>query len=142
MAKRSIPFETKYFHYHNANPKNKSTSDCVLRALCGVLPNKTYQQISKELFELSMKCGYFMNDKKCYEKYLELNGFRKMKQPKKEDGTKYTGEEFCNKVQKFSFNYPERMFAHIGGHHVVAIVDGRVWDTWDSTSGCIGNYYV
>jgi hypothetical protein len=139
--KRSKPHDTNYFHYYNANPKDKSTSDCVIRALCSVLPSKTYKQICEELLELSIKCGYFMNDKKCYEKYLELNGFKKIKQPRKDDNTKYTGKEFCKYIQKFPMNYPQRIFAHIGGHHVVAIIGGTVVDTWDSTDGCIGNYF-
>lgn len=142
MAKRNIPCDTKYFHYYNANPKNKHTSDCVIRALCGVICEKNYSQICKELLDLSLKTGYFMNSKECYERYLELNGFRKMKQPRRDDGTKYTGKEFCYLAQEFTFNYPSRIFAHIGGHHVVAIVEGRIYDIWDSSNGCVGNYYV
>ena len=142
MSRRNIPTDTKYFHYFNANPKGKSTSDCVIRALCGVLPRKSYEQICKELLEVSLKYGYFVNDKKCYEKYLQLNGFEKMKQPKKQNGTKFTGKDFCAMVNEFSMYFPERIFAHIGGHHVVAIVGGRINDIWDSSNGCIGNYYI
>lgn len=142
MAKRNIPSDTKYFHYHNANPKNKSTCDCVVRALCGVLPEKTYEQIYKEMLDVSLKIGHFINSKQCYEKYLSINGFQKVKQPRKIDGTKYTGKEFCNEVQEYTFNYPSRIFAHIGGHHVVAIVEGRINDIWDSSNGCVGNYYI
>ena len=35
-----------------------------------------------------------------------------------------------------------RYIAHIGGHHIIAIVDKKVNDTWDSTDGCIGNYWT
>ena len=28
--------------------------------------------------------------------------------------------------------------AHIGGNHIVAIVDGKVNDIWDSTNGVLG----
>ena len=142
MSKRIIPNDTKYFHYYNANPKNKITCDCVVRALYGVLPNKTYEQIYKELLDVSIKTGHFINSKQCYEKYLSLQGFKKMKQPRKDDGTKYTGRDFCDEIKEYSFNYPDRIFAHIGGHHVVSIIEGRVWDIWDSTYGCIGNYYI
>jgi hypothetical protein len=83
-----------------------------------------------------------LNDKKCYEKWLETKGWVKKAQPRKDDNTKYTGSEFCKEVQEYTFNYPSRIFAKIGGHHVVAIVEGRVWDTWNSTDGCIGNYWI
>ena len=57
---------------------------------------------------------------------------------KKPNGKKYTGEEFCREVAIKSRRY----VANIGGHHVVAIVDKKVHDIWDSTDGCIGNYWV
>lgn len=64
-----------------------------------------------------------------------------MPQPRKADGTKYTGKEWCDKIQR-NPNFPGRIIANIGGHHTVAIIDGRVWNTWDSTDGCIGNYWI
>ena len=139
MPKKRTPSDSRYFHYYNANPKSKNTCDCVVRALCGVLPEKTYEQIMRELLEVSLKCGYMINDKKCYGKYLEQNGFIKFKQPRKVDNTKYTGREFCIKLS--NEGNIKNIFAHLGGHHVVAIVNNKVNDTWDSTNGRIGNFY-
>jgi hypothetical protein len=133
--------DTSTFHYANANPKNRITGDCVIRALCTAM-NESYDTVYRELFEFSLKHKYMLNDKKCYEKYLLSKGWVKKPQPKKDDNTKYTGREFCQEIQDYTFNYPDRIIAHIGGHHVVAIVGGRVWDIWNSTGGCIGNYYV
>lgn len=133
--------DTSTFRFYNANPKNKITADCVIRAICTAM-ERPYNEVYKELFEFSVKCGLMLNDKKCYEKYLEAQGWRKHAQPRKEDNTKYTGVEFCREVREYTFNYPDRMIAHIGGHHLVAIVYGRVWDIWDSTDGCIGNYWT
>ena len=53
------------------------------------------------------------------------------------DGTKYTGKEFCKRARKY-----ERYVANLGGNHTVAIVNGKVNDIWDSTDGCIGNYWT
>ena len=58
-----------------------------------------------------------------------------MKQPRKANNKKYTGKEFCKK-------HNETCVANIGGHHVVCIKNGKVHDIWDSTDGCIGNYWV
>lgn len=132
---------TKTFTFYNANPKNRITGDCVIRALCTAM-NEPYEKVYRELFEFSMQKKYMLNDKKCYEKWLESKGWVKKAQPRKSDNTKLTGKEFCEMAQQYTFNYPSRMIAKIGGHHIVAIVDGKVQDIWNSTSGCIGNYWV
>ena len=109
-----------------------------------------------ELAELQCKTGYDDGDAKLYDKYLQSKGCCKQKQPRKDDGTKYTGKEWCDWV---SINEPhdcrykdcKAIIAHIGGHHVVCIkpADGdgfnrrfKVYDIWDSTYGCIGNYWI
>ena len=58
-----------------------------------------------------------------------------MKQPRKSDNTKYIGKEFCKM-------FKGTCVANIGGHHIVCIKDGKVHDIWDSTDGCIGNYWI
>ena len=32
--------------------------------------------------------------------------------------------------------------ANLGGNHTVCIKDGKVLDIWDSSGGCIGNYWI
>lgn len=125
---------TDTFTYYNANPKNRVTGDCVFRAICTAL-EQTWEQTVMEMAELSCKHGYALNDTKGIEKYMEYKGWKKCKQPKKSNGTKYTGAEFC-KIFKGT------CVANIGGHHVVCIKDGKVLDIWDSTYKCIGNYWV
>ena len=136
MKRKERP-DTSTFHYYNANPKNKICGDCVIRAISTAL-NQDYVTTYKELFVLSLKTGYIVNDKKNYSKYLKLKGWKKMSQPKKYNGTKYTGKDFCWEEALLS----QRYIAHIGGHHIVAIINSKVNDTWDSTDGCIGNYWV
>ena len=129
--------ETSTFHYHNANPKNRITGDCTFRAICTAL-EQPWEQTVKEMAEISCKTGYAINDKKGIERYLQSKGWVKHKQPRKDDNTKYTGEEFCKEIATSRHNY----VAIIGGHHIVAIVNAKVYDTWDSTDGCIGNYWT
>lgn len=128
--------ETNTFHYYNANPKNRFTGDCVVRALC-VAMEKPYEEVYRELLESALKTGYSVASKENYDRYLKANGWVKHKQPRKEDNTKYTGKEFCERARPY-----ERYIAKIGGHHIVAIIDGKVWDIWNSTGGCIGNYWT
>lgn len=129
--------DTKTFHYYNANPKNRITGDCTFRAICTAL-EQTWEQTVMEMAELSCRTGYAINDSKGIERYLKEKGWTKHSQPRKADNTKYTGKEFCRKLAKKD----KRYVANIGGHHIVAIIDGKVNDHWDSTDGCIGNYWT
>ena len=138
--------ETRTFHYHNENPKNRITTDCVIRAV-STATKTPYNQVVMELAEMQCKTGYDDGDKKLYDQYLQSKGFVKYSQPRKDDNTKFTGKEWCLRLQEdidWATNGEQlkNIVAHIGGNHVVAIVDGKVWDTWDSTNGCIGNYWV
>lgn len=129
--------ETRTFHYYNANPKNRITGDCVFRAFALAM-NQDYNKTVMEMAELMCKTGYAMNDVKGIAKYLEMKGWTKHAQPRKLDKTKFTGEEFCQTLAKKN----KRYIANIGGGHTVAIVNCKVWDIWDSTDGCIGNYWT
>lgn len=129
-----ISNDTATFKYYNANPRNKHTTDCVVRAICAAL-DQSYEQTVRELTELWLKTGYEMGEAKCYGKYLELKGWVKYKQPRKPDNTKFTGKEFVKIFKGVCV-------ANLGGNHTVCIKDGKVLDIWDSTDGCIGNYWT
>lgn len=134
--------ETSTFHYYNANPKNKITTDCVIRAIATAL-EQDYNKTVMEMAEMQCKTGYDDGDKKLYDKYLQSKGWRKYNQPRKWDNTKYTGEDWCRELaQNYRTPRYKRIVANIGGHHTVAIINYKVWDIWDSTDGCIGNYWV
>ena len=138
--------DTKTFHFHNANPKNRVTGDCTFRAICTAM-EKPWRDVVMEMAEMSCRTGYAINDKKGIERYLEEQGWVKQKQPRKADNTKYTGKEFCTELLKRNSKIQRgsdvnRIIADIGGHHIVAVMAGKVWDTWDSTGGCVGNYWV
>ena len=149
---KKIPQETSTFHFFNANPKGKKTDDCVLRAI-STATGKTWDEVLKELTVFALKYKLMPNDDKCYGRYLESLGWRKEKQPRKEDNTKYTGAEFCELLDSDKCEYAldfysstDTIIAHIGGHHIVCIkkhdYEHKVFDTWNSTRGCIGSYWT
>ena len=129
--------DTLYFTYYNANPKNRLTGDCVVRALSLFL-DKDYYTVYKELYDTSLKTGEMLNEKRNYERYLKDQGIVKQKQPRQSDNTKYTGKEFIREITEDN----KRYFCKIGTHHVTAIKDRRIYDTWDCTSKAVGNYWV
>lgn len=130
---------TRTFAFYNENPKGKCIGDCVVRAIA-LATGDGWDDTYKALCQLGFKMKAMPNDKEVYAKYLELNGWVKHKQPRKWDNTKYTGKEWCEKLRDEE-NY-KPMIAHIGGHHIVCIIEYKVHDIWDSTRGCIGNYWT
>lgn len=154
MATRMQKYpETESFHYHNANPRNRLDCDCVFRAISTAL-NQSWEQTVMEMAQLSCKTGYAITGDKCIGKYMEQKGWTKMPQPRKIDNKKFTGEEFCEVLTARNRNSEivnegwKPIVANLGTHHVACIMADhktksyRVWDTWDSTDGCIGNYWI
>ena len=138
--------DTSTFHYFNANPKNRFTTDCVIRAI-STATEIPYNQVVMEMTELQCKTGFAPSENTLIDKYLTSKGWVKMKQPRKADNTKYTGSEFCKELMRYDSRIDSgedmhHIIANIGGHHIVAIISGVVYDIWDSTSGCIGNYWI
>lgn len=137
--------ETKTFHWHNENPKGRITGDCRIRAIA-TATGMEYNNVVLALALIQMETGYDQCTNQGIDILMDVLGWKKQKQPRKPNGKKYTGKEFCKVQQKgVSENgivISPRIFCNIGGHHEVAIVDGKVWDIWDSTGGCIGNYWV
>jgi len=135
MARRIDKYpDTETFTYYNANPKGRITGDCVCRAICTAL-GQTWEETLMEMAEMACQTGYEPTDPKGFDLYLKSKGWKKMKQPRKADNTKYTGGEFCKTIKG-------TCIANIGGHHTVCIKDGKVYDIWDSTHKTIGNYWI
>lgn len=76
-----IPENTPTFQYYNANPKNRRTDDCMIRALC-FATGMTWESVLRELCETAIGTGYDIGDKRCYGKRLEEKGWTKMSQPR------------------------------------------------------------
>lgn len=144
--------DTDTFRYYNANPKNRITGDCWCRAIT-TATGIPYNEVVMGMAELHCKTGYDATD--CIERFMKQVGWAKMPQPRKKDGRKYTAAEFCKVQQKWlqdKANHGNEwddgivispaIVANVGGHHMVAIMDGKVNDTWNSTDGCVGNYWV
>lgn len=139
--------DTAVFHFYNANPKNRITGDCAIRAICTAL-NRPYNDVVMEMAELQCETGYDAYG--LIDRYMKLNGWTKHPQPKKADGTKLTGYEFCKYIQTNgrhielqNYIYPsKRILVNIGSHHIVAVVEGKVHDIWNPTKKCVGNYWT
>ena len=127
---------TDYFVYYNRNPKNKFTEDCVVRALSLAI-DIPYEQVVMDLAQLSCQTGYAFSSRNLVARYLSSKGWIKHQQPRAKDNTKYTGKQFC----KLFSRYPV-IIASVGGHHISCVIEGKFYDTWDCTEGCVGNFWT
>ena len=123
------------FELKNENPKNKRTTDCVVRALT-TATGKSYYEVLDELYQLTIKTGYFMNEKRLEDKFLEKNNFVKMKQPKKVNGTKYQIGEIDKLIKK------EDIVIIRCAKHLTVVKGWVLYDIWDCRAKTINNYYI
>lgn len=111
------------FIHYNPNPLHKLVGDCVIRAVSKVTNEDwktTYMNIALQ--------GYSMMDmpssNSVWGAYLYSVGFNRHVIPNTCPDC-YTVRDFCK-------DYPEGIFLLATGSHVVAVVDGDYYDTWDS----------
>jgi hypothetical protein len=111
-----------YADYNN-NPQNKRVGDCVTRALAKVL-NKPWEDIHWDLALESFKQADTMQSMSVWGKYLKDNGFAQRLLPDTCPNC-YTVRQFCR-------DNPQGYFVLVTGSHVIAVIDGVYFDTWDS----------
>lgn len=126
---------TATFKYDNRNPKGRITGDCEMRAISGAL-GKDWCEVVRGLAELACETGHSPFVAENYGLYLERHGFKKYKQPRHDDGTKYTLKEFIEEHKRGTFvvNLPS---------HLTVVKAGKCHDIWDCTKSSkrVGNYW-
>lgn len=121
----------------NVNPKNKKTCDCVVRALSVAL-DKPYEEMYRELFEYSLKVGWFISDSRTYEHYLKhVHGIQKVPQPRKCGGDWFTiAEYFRGEIAS------GKIYIVSTRGHLTVIKDGMLVNSWNCKYEKVCNYYV
>lgn len=118
---------------YNANPSNKRTTDCAIRAVataCGISWDDAYKELANAGFAIKEA----MHDLKTIEFVLCNHNFKigKVLVPK---GSKRP------KVAQFSAEHPNWTALFSISGHVVASVKGNYYDTWDCGSKSLYKYY-
>lgn len=124
------------FIKYNKNPKNRKTSDCVIRAIA-TATNNSWEYVYSKLAEQGIKKGLMINDSKNWIKYLEELGYKKQAMPRRKDRTRYTLEEFATELAEENKTY----IVKIAGHLTV-IKNKDLIDTWNCSYKSVGNYWV
>lgn len=111
------------YKFYNPNPQQKLVGDCVIRAI-----SKATGKDWEDVYIGVMLKGFEMHDmpssNAVWGAYLFDNGFRRNIIPNTCPDC-YTIEDFC-------IDNPNGIFILATGTHVVAVVDGVFFDTWDS----------
>ena len=116
----------------NKNPRNRRTTDCVTRAFCEAF-GQSYEDTLREMCEYAIKTGYYINDKKFIERFLEDKGWQKMKQPKHPDGSLFMLKDLEEQ---------DTLVMLRPSHITYVNKDGDLEDTWDCRCRYIRNYYI
>lgn len=127
----------KYIKYNN-NPKNRNTTDCVVRAISLAL-DKSWEDVYLSMVNFGLKQGLVFNDKRNVKKYLEKYLFlQAMPMPKRKDNTRYTLEEFADELAEKNTIY----IVEVAKHHLTIIKDKDLNDIWDCSKKSVGNYWI
>ena len=113
--------------YYNPNPKGKDTGDCVVRALT-LLFDKNWYDIYTELCSLGFEMCELPSSDRLWGNYLQKHGYKRTPLP---DYCPicYTVSDFCRENQRGQF-----LLALNG--HVVYVLNGYYYDSWDSGNKC------
>lgn len=110
---------------YNLNPLKKCVGDCVIRAISRALN----QEWERTYIELCLQ-GFVMCDmpssNAVWGAYLRSKGFCRSVIPN-ECPDCYTVQDFCDE-------HPKGRYILALSGHVIAVVNGEVYDTWDSTN--------
>lgn len=129
MASRNY----KYYQPNKMDLKD-NYGDCVIRALTKVL-DKEWLEVFNELLPTAIELQCMPNSKYCYEKYLKDSGFVYTGISNKKGSKRPTVKSFTKEHNAGTY------FLRVA-HHVVAVVDGVYYDTWDSGDCSLYGYWT
>lgn len=111
------------FVSYNANPDQNRTTDCAIRAISTVLGQDWEQTYIGVVVE-----GFMLHDmpdaNHVWGSYLKSKGFIRRAIPD-ECPDCYTVSDFCR-------DNPQGVYLLAVSGHVIAVIDGNYYDTWDS----------
>lgn len=111
------------FIKYNANPYGRRTSDCVIRAIA-LLTGKSWDETYIEIFNWGFLLKDMPSVNNLWGSYLKANGFVKLHL---EDTC-----PDCYSIRQFCIDHPIGRYLLATGTHVVAVINGNYYDTWDS----------
>ncbi len=122
--------------YYNDNPFDLDVGDCVIRAISLAL-NYNWFMVHDELSFLSRKMADMPSSNRVWKQYLYDKGYREY-QINNTCPSCLTVEKFCRQHPRGRYILSTAEYTKardnliVTGTHVVAVIDGNYYDTWDS----------
>ena len=111
------------YSYYNANPYKIRVGDCVIRAISKAL-NQSWEDTYIDLTIQGYLMGDLLSSNAVWDAYLKSKGFKRHIVPN-DCPECYTINDFCEE-------YPQGVYIIGTGSHAVCVVDGCIFDTWQS----------
>lgn len=109
--------------YYNPNPHDKSSGDCVIRAICKFF-NRSWNDVYLDVCIEGFALGEMPSTNRVWGSLLFKNGLIREVIPNTCPNC-YTVSDFCEDHRKGRYILST-------GSHVVTVVDGDYYDSWDS----------
>lgn len=108
---------------YNTNPINNLVGDCVVRAI-SILTDETWDDVYWGIAIQGFLMKNMPSSNSVWGEYLTRKGFRREVIPNTCPA--------CYSVREFCEEHPYGKYLLATGSHVIAVVDGDYYDTWDS----------
>lgn len=118
--------------YENTNPQKKNVGDCAIRAVAKAT-DQTWIQAYMALYVHGLQLADLANSDAVWTSYLRERGFTR--------GVIPNTCPDCYTVADFAEDHPDGTFVLGTGSHAVAVIDGTIYDAWDS-SNAIPIFYM
>lgn len=109
----------------NPNPRKRTGTDCVIRALCFAFGMSWYEVYDDLYLVGRQDCDWGSNDD-VWGHYLVMRGCTPVVLPK--------ACPRCMTILEFTKRYPKGVYIIGTGGHAVTVIDGDYYDSWDSGS--------
>ena len=121
------------YKYFNPNPSSQRVGDCAVRALCKVL-GKDWESVYIGLCSEGLIYNDMPSANYIWGLYLQKYGFQSQVIP--------SVCPECITVKEFADDHKDGRFVLVCQNHVVAVVDGDYFDTWDCGNEIVYYYYT
>lgn len=118
--------------YFNNNPLNKSVGDCVIRAISKA-EDKSWRSIYNDLADYGYGMADMPSSNSVWGQYLMEHGYKRIIIPNTCPN--------CYTVRQFAEEHPRGTFILATGTHTVCVIDGTVYDSWNSLNEVVIYYF-
>lgn len=119
------------FRFYNPNPNGRFVGDCTVRAIT-LLLDKSWDEVYANISFSGFMSKDMPSANSVWGRYLKKKGYVKRVLPD-------TCPD-CYTVRDFCYDHPYGKYLLVLDGHVVTVVDGDYYDTWDSGNE-IPDYY-